>query len=287
MLGSHLRRVHRVNAACRFLALSSMTESSMRYGRVLWRGKLWHVAFPAHGSGQILSGPPWSGGTPSGAELAADALLSGEAQLCCPVEPTKIIGIGRNYKKHAEELGGVVPAEPLMFFKPPSSLLDPGGRVVLPPESARVDYEGELAVIIGQRVRRVPRSDALGAVFGYSIACDVTARDLQKKDDQWARAKGFDTFCPVGPYVVPLVDTRSAGITLRVNGKLRQDGNTRDMIFDVATLVAHASNSMTLEPGDVLLTGTPEGVGPLVHGDAVSVRIDGLGELAFDVTLPV
>jgi 2-keto-4-pentenoate hydratase/2-oxohepta-3-ene-1,7-dioic acid hydratase in catechol pathway len=170
-----------------------------------------------------------------------------------------------------------------MFFKPPSSLLDPGGVVLLPPESTRVDYEGELVVVLGRRARRVGLDEALRAVFGYSIACDVTARDIQNKDKQWTRAKGFDTFCPIGPYVVPHADPSSLGVRLAVNGTTRQDGRVRDMIFDVATLVAYASQSMTLEPGDVILTGTPEGVGPLADGDSVTVRIDPLGELAFRV----
>jgi 2-keto-4-pentenoate hydratase/2-oxohepta-3-ene-1,7-dioic acid hydratase in catechol pathway len=201
------------------------------------------------------------------------------------VQPSKIIGIGRNYKKHAKELGNEVPEEPLMFFKPPSSLLDPGGTVVLPPESTRVDHEGELVVVLGQRVRRASLDEARRAVFGYSIACDVTARDLQTKDKQWTRAKGFDSFCPIGPWVVPLADAGALRVLLSVNGATRQDGNTRDMIFDVAALVAYTSQSMTLEPGDVILTGTPEGVGPLAGGDSVSVSIDQLGELRFGVAV--
>jgi 2-keto-4-pentenoate hydratase/2-oxohepta-3-ene-1,7-dioic acid hydratase in catechol pathway len=155
--------------------------------------------------------------------------------------------------------------------------------VQLPPESTRVDYEGELVVVIGRRARRVGVDEAQRAVFGYSIACDVTARDLQNKDKQWTRAKGFDTFCPIGPYVVRHPDPTGLRVRLAVNGAVRQDGSVSDMIFDVPTLVAYASNSMTLEPGDVILTGTPEGVGPMVDGDAVSVRIEPFGELAFRV----
>ena len=228
-----------------------------------------------------MSAAPWLGGAPTGAELPASAATG--AGLLCPVQPSKIIGIGRNYKKHAEELKNEVPEEPLMFFKPPSSLLGPGGVVVLPVESSRVDYEGELVVVIGERCRRVPAAEAGRVIFGYSIACDVTARDLQTKDKQWTRAKGFDTFCPVGPFVTQLRDASALRVQLFVNGERRQDGRTSDMIFDIASLIAYASNAMTLEPGDIILTGTPEGVGPLSNGDAVSVQIDELGELGFGV----
>lgn len=258
-----------------------MTQTDDRYARVLLRGQPSYVAWPREGSAKILGAAPWLGGAPTGAELSSTALR--EAPLLCPVQPSKIIGIGRNYKKHAEELKNEVPEEPLMFFKPPSSLLRPGGEVVLPEESSRVDYEGELVVVIGERCRRISAGEASRAIFGYSIACDVTARDLQSKDKQWTRAKGFDTFCPVGPYVTRLRDARALRLQLFVNGERRQDGRTSDMIFDIASLIAYASNAMTLEPGDIILTGTPEGVGPLSNGDAVSVQIDELGELDFRV----
>lgn len=258
-----------------------MTQIDSRYARVSLEGKPTYVALQATGVGQVLSDAPWAGGVPTGRQLSPSELAG--AALLCPVQPSKIIGIGRNYRKHAEELKHEVPEEPLMFFKPPSSLLDPGGVVQLPPESARVDYEGELVVVLGRRARRVGLDEARRAVFGYSIACDVTARDIQNKDKQWTRAKGFDTFCPIGPYVVPHADPSSLGVQLEVNGALRQDGKVRDMIFDVPALIAYASQSMTLEPGDVILTGTPEGVGPLADGDRVSVRIGPLGELAFRV----
>jgi 2-keto-4-pentenoate hydratase/2-oxohepta-3-ene-1,7-dioic acid hydratase in catechol pathway len=258
-----------------------MPHSFARYARITLDGHPTFVAIDSHGAAHVLDTAPWAGGTTTGQELPASALAS--AAWLCPVQPTKIIGIGRNYGKHAKELGNEVPQEPLMFFKPPSCLLDPGGTVLLPPESTRVDYEGELAVVIGRRARRVGVDEARRAVFGYSIACDVTARDLQQKDKQWTRAKGFDTFCPVGPAVVPLPDPSALRLTLRVGKELRQDGSTSDMIFDVPTLIAYASQAMTLEPGDVILTGTPEGVGPLADGDAVSVAIDGIGELAFRV----
>jgi 2-keto-4-pentenoate hydratase/2-oxohepta-3-ene-1,7-dioic acid hydratase in catechol pathway len=225
---------------------------------------------------ELLDAAPWLGGRPTG-----DVEKSGT--VIAPAQPSKIFCVGRNYGAHAKELGNEVPKEPLFFSKPPSSLLAPGGTVFLPPESTRVDYEGELAVIIGKRARRVKRDAALAHVFGYTIACDVTARDLQKSDGQWTRAKGFDTFCPLGPRVVTDIDAGSLALKLTVNGEMRQDGNTSDMVFDIAELVARASAFMTLEPGDLLLTGTPEGVGPLTHGDRVVVEIEKLGALDFVV----
>jgi len=230
------------------------------------------------GTASLYDSAPWLGGVADGTSVPLD-----HTALVCPVEPSKIIGIGRNYKDHAKELGHDVPSEPLMFLKPPSALLAPGGTVLLPPESQRVDHEGELGVVIGRRCRRVSRADALEFVFGYTIVCDVTARDLQKKDGQWARAKGFDGFCPVGPYVVRGVDPAGLGLKVEIGGSLRQNGNTRDMLFGVAELIAHASAAMTLEPGDLIATGTPEGVGRLLPGDRVLITIDGLGALEFDV----
>lgn len=266
-----------------------MTETLLRYTRLFHGDRPAYAAVDASGAARLLTDAPWHGGKPSGVVLDAEALQSpnemrspGKPPLC-PVQPSKIIGIGRNYRKHAEELRNEVPEEPLMFFKPPSSLLPHGGNVLLPRESARVDYEGELVVVLGQRCRRLTRAAAERAIFGYSIACDVTARDLQTKDKQWTRAKGFDTFCPLGPHVVALPEASALGIKLSLNGKLMQDGNTRDMLFDVPSLIAYASQSMTLEPGDVILTGTPEGVGPLAEGDRAVIAIDGLGELSFSV----
>jgi len=227
---------------------------------------------------EVLDRAPFQGGATTGRALDCQ-----KADFVAPAEPTKIVCVGRNYRAHAQELGNEVPAEPLLFFKPPSSLLDPGGTVELPPESSRVEHEAELAVVIGRRGRRIPKARAHEHVFGYAVACDVTARDLQKKDGQWTRAKGFDTFCPLGPELVTDLDPSAQGIRLRVNDELRQDGNTSDMVFDVATLVAYVSAVMTLEPGDLILTGTPQGVGPLAAGDRVTVEIDGLSALTFDV----
>jgi 2-keto-4-pentenoate hydratase/2-oxohepta-3-ene-1,7-dioic acid hydratase in catechol pathway len=216
----------------------------------------------------LLDGPPWSNAAAAHASLAWT-----EGDLVCPVEPTKIVCVGRNYAAHAKELGNDVPSEPLLFLKPPSSLLGPGGTVVLPTASARVEHESELGVVIGKRTRDIEVKDALEAVFGFTTVNDVTARDLQKKDGQWTRAKGFDTFCPVGPWIETELDPASLRVLCRVNGAVRQDARTSQMIFDVPTLISYISHVMTLEPGDLLVTGTPEGVGPLLPGDICEVEI--------------
>jgi 2-keto-4-pentenoate hydratase/2-oxohepta-3-ene-1,7-dioic acid hydratase in catechol pathway len=209
-----------------------------------------------------------------------------EAELLPPVTPSKIICVGRNYRDHAKELGNEVPAEPLLFFKPPSSLLAPGGTVRMPRVSERIDFEGELALVIGRRVHKLhsgvhPGEDWRSYIRGYLLANDVTARDLQKKDGQWTRAKGFDTFCPVGPWVSDEIDPHT-GVILetRVNGEVRQHGSTSDFIFSIPHLLAYISAAITLEPGDLILTGTPSGVGPLQAGDRVEVSVPGLGVLA-------
>ncbi len=221
---------------------------------------------------------PWSGGAAAEGHLPFAA-----GDLAYPVAPSKIVCIGRNYAAHAKELGNDVPTEPLLFLKPPSALIGPGESVVLPPDSSRVEHEAELGVVIGRRARAVSAAQALDFVFGYTCACDVSARDLQKKDGQWSRAKGFDTFCPVGPWIETELDPRALRVICRVNGAVRQDGSTADMIFDVPTLIAYASRAMTLEPGDLLLTGTPAGVGPLSSGDDLEVEIEGIGTLAVRV----
>ncbi|MFO0563451.1 MAG: fumarylacetoacetate hydrolase family protein, partial [Polyangiales bacterium] len=193
--------------------------------------------------------------------------------------PSKVVCVGRNYRAHAKELGNEVPSEPLLFLKPPSAVIAAGESIVLPRESARVEHEGELAVVIAKRARRVRAEDVPNIIEGYTIANDVTARDLQRKDVQFTRGKGFDTFCPIGPALVRERPSSDATITVTVNGSRRQHGHLRDMVFSIDVLVAYISDVMTLEPGDVILTGTPEGVGPLVDGDVVEVAIDGLGVL--------
>jgi len=196
------------------------------------------------------------------------------------VQPTKIICVGRNYAEHAKELGNDVPKVPLIFFKPPSAIINPGDSIVLPPQSQQVEHEAELVVVIGKRGRNITTEQARDYILGYTIGNDVTARDLQKSDGQWTRAKGFDTFCPFGPWIDTDFDVSDALITCRVSGQPRQMASTRDMIFNVGTLVAYISSVMTLEPGDIIFTGTPAGVGALAAGDEVVVEIEGLGRLS-------
>jgi 2-keto-4-pentenoate hydratase/2-oxohepta-3-ene-1,7-dioic acid hydratase in catechol pathway len=203
------------------------------------------------------------------------------ASLLPPVTPSKIVCVGRNYRDHVKEMSSELPAEPLIFFKPVSALLPPGGIVRMPAASSRVDYEGELALVIGRRTRNLREADWRSAVRGYTLANDVTARDLQNTDGQWTRAKGFDTFCPVGPIITDELDP-ATGLTLetRVNGELRQRGSTLDFIFPIPKLLAYITAIFTLEAGDLILTGTPAGVGPLKAGDRVDISIPGLGTLA-------
>ncbi|MGW6937139.1 fumarylacetoacetate hydrolase family protein [Lentzea sp. NPDC054927] len=202
-----------------------------------------------------------------------------DVRLLAPILPTKIIGVGRNYADHAKELGNEVPAEPLIFFKPNTSVVGPNVEIKLPAASERVDFEGELAVIIGQPCRDVPRAKAAGVVMGYTIANDVTARDLQKKDVQFTRAKGFDSFCPMGPFIETEFDPSDVRVVTEVDGEVKQDGRTSLMVHDIPSLIEYVSAIMTLLPGDVILTGTPAGVGPLKAGQTVSVTVDGLGTL--------
>ena len=195
------------------------------------------------------------------------------------VQPTKIVCIGRNYAAHARELGNEVPAEPLIFLKPPSALLPPGAAIVVPHQSKRVEHEAEIGVVIGARARDVSEQDALSYVAGYICVNDVTARDLQKTDGQWTRAKGFDTFCPLGPAIETEFSFDGARIVTRLNGEVKQDGPISDMVHSVADIIAYASAAFTLLPGDVILTGTPAGVGPFVGGDVIEVEVTGLGIL--------
>ena len=195
------------------------------------------------------------------------------------VAPSKIVCVGRNYADHARELGNEAPSEPIIFLKPPSAVLAPGGRIVRPPQSQRVDFEGELALVIGREARHVSEGNWRDYVAGYTCANDVTARDLQKKDVQFTRGKGFDTFCPIGPWIETDLDPSSLRIVTRVNGETRQDGNTSQMIFSCGVIIAFITSVMTLLPGDVILTGTPAGVGPLDGGDTVEVEIEGIGTL--------
>ncbi|MEJ2207587.1 MAG: fumarylacetoacetate hydrolase family protein [Anaerolineae bacterium] len=226
-----------------------------------------------------LPSGPWQALHPGERLAALD-----DVQLLAPCLPSKIVAVGRNYAAHAAEFGHDLPAEPLIFLKPPSSVIGPGAAIVYPRHlSQRVDYEAELAVIVGRRARHIRADQAHAYIRGYTCAYDVTARDLQQRDEQWNRSKGFDTFCPLGPWIVPGLDVSDLAIRCRVNGELQQEGHTRDLIFDVSQLMAYVTAVMTLEPGDVLLTGTPAGVGPLRPGDRVAVEIEGLGTLENEV----
>lgn len=210
-----------------------------------------------------------------------DPVVLAEASLLVPVRPSKIVCVGRNYREHAAELQHEVPTEPLLFFKPPSSLLAPRGAVRRPKLSQRVDYEGELGVVIGKKCFKLGADeDVRPYILGYTCVNDVTARDLQNKDDQWARAKGFDTFCPVGPLVTDEIDPwAGVSVETRVNGDVRQQGNTRDFIFSLDVIIRYIADVMTLIPGDLIATGTPKGVGPVVAGDVIEVSVDGAGTL--------
>ena len=219
-----------------------------------------------------------------GVQLTDTEVSLADVRLLAPVIPrSKVVGIGKNYAAHAAEMGGDVPAEPLMFLKPNTSVVGPGDPVFYPRQSSEVHYEGELAVVISRICKDVPLERVADVIYGYTCANDVTARDLQRADGQWARAKGFDTFCPLGTWIETELDTSDLKVTTHLNGDLVQDGTTKDMVFDVPTLVAYVSSVMTLLPGDVILTGTPEGVGPMNVGDEVEVTVAGIGSLTSKV----
>ncbi len=201
------------------------------------------------------------------------------ARLLAPVQPGKIICVGRNYAEHAREQNVEVPEIPLLFLKPPSAVIGPGESIVLPPQSRQVEHEGELAVVIGRKGRWIQAEEALEYVLGYTVANDVTARDLQRRDGQWTRGKGFDTFCPLGPWIETELDPADVLVQTRVNGEMRQMASTREMMFPVEQLIAFISSVMTLEPGDLILTGTPAGIGALQAGDEVEVTVEGVGSL--------
>ena len=224
---------------------------------------------------RLLDAAPWAGGRETGETVA----LAG-ARLLPPCEPTKVVGIGRNYAAHAKELGHDLPSAPLVFLKPATTVIGPGEPIVLPPTSREVHHEAELAVAIGRRCRNVPEDAAAAVIAGYTCVNDVTARDLQRAEVQFTRAKGFDTFCPLGPWIEETLDLAALPVRCRVNGTVKQDGNTRDLIFGLPRLVAFVSSVMTLLPGDVIATGTPAGVGPIVAGDVVEIEVGGIGTLS-------
>ncbi|HMC70932.1 MAG TPA: fumarylacetoacetate hydrolase family protein, partial [Mycobacteriales bacterium] len=230
--------------------------------------------------------------TPSGPEVAfmdghpfGPISLTGvraalaDVRLLAPVLPSKVVAIGKNYADHATEMGGDVPEQPLVFLKPSTSVVGSGDVVAYPPSSSRVDYEGELAVVIGRLCRDVPESRAAEVVFGYTCANDVTARDQQATDGQWSRAKGYDSFCPLGPWIETDISPDDLRVTTTLNGEVKQDGRTAQIVHKIPALITYITSCMTLLPGDVILTGTPAGVGPMEIGDEVAVEIEGIGRL--------
>lgn len=248
----------------------------MKYCRFMLAGE--PVYGRIEGDRIVAASAGWDGlAKGQGVNLALD-----EAELLPPVEPTKIVCIGRNYRDHATELGNDIPKEPLLFLKPPSALLAPGGTIWKPAITQRLDYEGELGIVIGKRASRIgPEEDVLPYIRGYTLVNDVTMRDIQKSDGQWTRGKGFDTSCPVGPVVTDELDPITGSLTIEtlLNGEVRQHGETRDLIFPIPELLRYITAVMTLEPGDLIPTGTPAGVGPMQSGDVVEVRIHGIGTL--------
>jgi len=223
---------------------------------------------------RALAGTFFENPVPSGEEIPLD-----DVRLLAPILPSKVVCLGKNYAAHAAEFGGEVPEEPLIFLKPSTSVSGPGDPIPLPRISNRVDYEGELAVVIGRIARNVRAEETFRYILGYTCGNDVTLRDLQKKDDQWTRAKGFDGSCPLGPWVETELDPIDVHLETRVNGEVRQSASTSDMVFGVATIIEFVTEFMTLLPGDVIMTGTPEGVGKLEPGDKVEVVVDGIGVL--------
>lgn len=254
--------------ASRFPENSSSSSRNMRWGTV--EGE-WV---------RDLEGPPFGG-----LEIGQARYRLEDVRLAAPVQPGKIVAVGLNFTGHIREMGHETPEEPLIFLKAPSTVIASGEDILIPPESQRVDYEGELALVVGKKTRRVTAAEAPASLLGYTILNDVTARDLQRKDVQFSRGKSFDTFCPVGPWIETELDPRNLTITTVVNSDLRQEDSTSTMLFDPFTLVEFISSVMTLEPGDIIATGTPSGVGPLAAGDEVSVAIEGIGVITNPVRL--
>jgi 2-keto-4-pentenoate hydratase/2-oxohepta-3-ene-1,7-dioic acid hydratase in catechol pathway len=249
---------------------------AQRYIRIQnLQGRIYYGLLQLNQNVQVLDAPPWLQGQPIDLELAPDSY-----QVLAPCAPSKIVAVGKNYVEHAAEMGGDVPKEPLLFLKPSTAIIPTATAIVYPPQSRRVDYEGELALVIGDRASDCTRVEAQTKIWGYTIANDVTARDLQQKDSQWTRAKGFDTFCPLGPWIVRELNAAATLQTfLNDNPEPVQSTSIEQMVFPPDLLVAYISQVMTLLPGDVVLTGTPSGVGALQIGDRVRVEIEGIGRL--------
>ncbi|MEG3439306.1 fumarylacetoacetate hydrolase family protein [Pannus brasiliensis CCIBt3594] len=249
---------------------------AQRYVRVKYRqGQIFYGLLQLNRSVAVFDAPPWMGGQLTTLELEPDTY-----QFLSPCLPSKIVAVGKNYRAHAAEMGGSVPEEPLLFLKPPTTVIADGQSIFYPPQSERVDYEGELALIIGETAKNCTIAQARSKIWGYTVANDVTARDLQRKDSQWTRAKGFDSFCPLGPWIVRELSIGAKLMTF-LNGEVepRQSAYLSDMVFAPDVLVSYISQVMTLLPGDVILTGTPEGIGPMAIGDTVRVEIEGIGVL--------
>lgn len=230
---------------------------------------------------RVLRGTFFEDPLPTGEEVPLD-----DVRLLAPVLPSKLVCVGKNFAAHAAEFGMEVPEEPLLFLKPSTAVIGPRDPIRSPPISRRVDYEGELAVVVGRLARNVRAEEAGAYILGYTCGNDITLRDLQKTDDQWARAKGFDGSCPLGPWIETDLDPTDVRVETRLNGEVRQAGQTADMVFGVAELLEYVTAFMTMLPGDVLMTGTPEGVGRLAHGDLVEVEVEGVGTLANPVEGP-
>ncbi|MBS3900167.1 MAG: fumarylacetoacetate hydrolase family protein [Dethiobacter sp.] len=239
------------------------------------KGNCEYTAFLAEETLHAVEGDIYTGDWHKTGEL----FLLAEVELMAPCRPTKVVCIGLNYRDHAQEMGEALPAEPILFLKPPSAVIGAGQFILYPEWIGRMDYEAELAVVIGKRGKNIAAGDAWQHIFGYTCGNDITARHLQKKDGQWSRAKSFDTFCPLGPWIVTEIDASALDISLTVNGELKQQSSTTQLVANPAQLVAFVTRVMTLEAGDVILTGTPAGVGPLKPGDSVTVRIGSVGEL--------
>ena len=250
--------------------------SGAPFGRVLVAGTVSHARLVDGDDVRLLDRPGWD---PAARETGTVVALD-DVRVLAPVEPTKVVAVGLNYRAHAAELAMDVQAEPILFLKPPSAVIGPGETIVRPARAAQVDYEAELALVVGRRCRAVRPDSAAACVAGYTCGNDVTARDLQKLDGQWTRAKSFDTFCPLGPWIVPDAPPATASVSVAVDGELVQTGRVGDMIVSPHELLAFVSDVMTLESGDVVMTGTPPGVGPLAGGQTVVVEIEGVGRLA-------
>ena len=257
---------------------------AQRYVRVkTTQGQTYYGLLRLDRSVQVLDAPPWLGGQTADLELELNSY-----QLLAPCAPSKIVAVGKNYAAHAAEMGGEIPTEPILFLKPPTAVTAHGMPIYYPEQSHRVDYEGELALVIGERAKNSTPEEAVRQIWGYTIANDVTARDLQKKDGQWTRAKGFDSFCPLGPWIVREL---SAGAKLQTfmneEEVPRQSTDLEEMVFSPESIVSYISQVMTLSPGDVILTGTPEGVGPMQEGDRVRIEIEGIGHLENHVLVSI